>query len=167
MAPKTKAKAAIPDSEITLRAATPRDVIALYVLLKGYFEELRLAYPAAEEAPTIAWGLNVILRQGVIVAEEGGQIIGSVGMEVDSFPWAPLSKHLNALWFYVRPDRRVTDASDKLLRAAQAAAITNNMMLRMDNVWGMRPEAQDRYRRIKGFTYVGGNHVFFPPKSEN
>jgi hypothetical protein len=50
------------------------------------------------------------------------------------------------------------------MKAAKDIATRNKMMLRMDNVWGVSPKAQDRWRQQNGFTYVGGNNVWFPPK---
>lgn len=151
-----------PKRNITLRTATPRDCSPLYDVLIRYFEELKLVYPPPVEAPTMAWGLSIIARGGVVVAVEDDEIIGSVGVEVGQFPWNPATTYLNGVWFYVVPERRAGGTANKLMEAAKNLARKNKMGLRLDNVWGMAPERQDRYREMNGFIYVGGNHVWFP-----
>lgn len=148
---------------ITTRKAFPADVVALYRVLVRYFEELSFAYPAPVEGPTIAWGLAVIIKNGVIVAEADGEIVGSVGLEVGNFPWAPMEKYLNGVWFYVAPERRKGGTAEKLMVDAKGAAEAMGLALRLDNIFGIEPKLQDVWRERHGFKYVGGNHVWFPP----
>lgn len=150
---------------IGLRAAVPRDATELYDVLLRYFDELKLFYPAPVPAPTMAWGLGIIVKGGVVVAVQDEKIVGSIGMEIGHFPWAPSVGYLNGVWFYVAPERRGGDTANRLMKAAKDMARENKMGLRLDNVWGVEPRLQDRYREIHGFQYVGGNHVWFPGES--
>lgn len=151
-----------PVRNIVIRAAVPRDATALYDVLIRYFEELALFYPGPVEGPTMAWGLSVLVKGGVIVATENDQIIGSVGMEMGQYPWAPAVNYLNGVWFYVAPEYRRGGTAERLMKAAKDIAERNKMALRLDNVWGVEVELQDRWRKQHGFKYVGGNHVWFP-----
>lgn len=148
--------------QITLRPATARDATPLYNLLIRYFEELDLLYPPPLEMPTMAWGLTIVNAGGVIVAEADGEFVGSVGLEIGTFPWNPNVRYMNGVWFYVSPERRKGGCAERLMKAAKEIAARNRMALRLDNIWGVEPELQDRYRQIHGFQYVGGNHVWFP-----
>lgn len=150
---------------ITIRGAVPRDCTPLYDLLVQYFDGLTLLYPGPVEAPTMAWGLSVIVKGGVFVAEQDGKLIGSVGLEFGNFPWAPSERYLNGVWFYVTPERRQGGTATRLMNVAKDTARRNKCSLRLDNVWGVEPERQDRYREINGFRFVGGNHVWFPGES--
>lgn len=147
---------------ITIRQAVPRDATPLYDLLVRYFDGLSLLYPGPVPGPTMAWGLSVLVKGGVFVAEESGELIGSVGLELGHFPWAPTVPYLNGVWFYVIAERRRGGTAAKLMQVAKDTARQNKCALRLDNVWGVEPERQDRYREINGFRYVGGNHVWFP-----
>lgn len=152
---------------IGIGAATVLDSVALYHVLVRYFEDMAHFYPPPVREPTMAWGMGIILKGGVIVAKDmaTGEIVGSVGMEVGHFPWAPSIAYLNGLWFYVAPERRKGGVASMLMKAAKDVAINNKMSLRLDSISGIEPELQDRYRKIHGFQYVGGNHVWFPPAS--
>lgn len=148
--------------QITIRPAHVRDVSPLYDLLIRYFDDLALLYPGPVPGPTMAWGLTIIIKGGVVVAEENGVLIGSVGLEIGQYPWAPSVSYLNGCWFYVAPEYRRGGTADRLMKAAKEIAAKNNMGLRLDSVWGVENELQDRYRARHGFRYVGGNHVWFP-----
>ncbi len=153
---------AAPKRNIFLRNANALDVVALYRVLIRYFEELKLFYPAPVMEPTLAWGLGLILKGGVTLAIEDNKIIGSVGLEIGHFPWAPTMAYLNGVWFYVTPERRAGGTANQLMRAAKETGMKMNLPVRLDSIWGVEPELQDRYRKIHGFQYVGGNHVWFP-----
>lgn len=157
-APKKKTE----QVNITLRQATAHDATPLYDLLIRYFDELKLFYPAPIEAPTMAWGLTIVVNSGVTLAMEGDKIIGSIGLELGRFPWNPTVQYLNGVWFYVAPERRKGRTAERLIAAAKAVGQKNNMAVRLDNIWGIEPELQDRYRQQHGFKYAGGNHVWFP-----
>lgn len=153
---------------IGIGAATVLDSVALYHVLIRYFEDMAHFYPPPVRDPTMAWGLGIILKGGVVVAKDNdtGEIVGSVGLEVGHFPWAPSIGYLNGLWFYVAPERRKGGVASLLMKAAKDIATSNKMSLRLDSISGIEPELQDRYRKIHGFQYVGGNHVWFPEPSE-
>lgn len=148
---------------IKIRPANVTDCNAVLVLLARYFEELKLAYPPMDPWDALEWGTGVIRKGGCVVAEVDSQLVGSIGLEIGGFPWATKYRYLNSCWFYVAPERRKGSVATRLVTAAKDIAIANNMALRIDNVFGIEPELQDRYREMLGFQYVGGNHVWFPP----
>lgn len=150
--------------EIKLRMANARDIIVLLDLLTVYFE-LNPGMPKPEsDMSLIAWGLGIINRNGCIVAvNNDDDIVGTIAFELGNFPWAPKTPYMNMVWFYVVPERRAGGTANHLIRSIRDIAVRNNMMLRIDNMWGVEAEKQDRYREINGFTYMGGNHVWFPP----
>lgn len=154
-------------ASIGIGTATVLDCVALYHVLIRYFEDMAHFYPRPVREPTFAWGLGIILKGGVVIAKdnETGEIVGSVGVEVGHFPWAPSIAYLNGLWFYVAPERRHGGVANMLMKAAKDIAVSNKLSLRMDSISGIEPELQDRYRKIHGFKYVGGNHVWFPEPS--
>ncbi len=150
--------------EIKLRMARARDIIVLLDMLTVYFD-LNPSMPKPESEMTmIAWGLGVINRNGCIVAvNQDDDIIGTIAFEIGNWPWAPKTSYMNMVWFYVVEERRAGGTANQLIKAIRDIAVRSNMMLRIDNMWGFEPEKQDRYREINGFTYMGGNHVWFPP----
>lgn len=149
-------------------AATVLDCVALYEVLIRYFEDMAHFYPPPVRDPTMAWGMGIILKGGVVIAKDldSGEIVGTVGLEVGNFPWNPSIAYLNGVWFYVAPERRKGGVANMLMKAAKDIATSNKMSLRLDSISGIEPELQDRYRKIHGFQYVGGNHVWFPEPSE-
>jgi GNAT superfamily N-acetyltransferase len=149
--------------EIQTRLATVLDVVALLGLLYHYFDDLKFAYPQIDPADAIEWGLSLIKQNLVIVALADNRLIGSIGMERGTFPWNKRFSYLNGVWFYVSPERRAGGTAGKLMQIAKDMAAANKLALRLDNIWGIEPELQDRFRQQHGFTYVGGNHVWFPP----
>jgi GNAT superfamily N-acetyltransferase len=167
MGASAPAPATVKAPTIGIGAATAKDCVALYHVLIRYFEDMAHFYPPPVENPTLAWGLGIIMKGGVVIAKdmETGEIVGSVGVEVGHFPWAPSIAYLNGLWFYVAPERRKGGVANMLMKAAKDIAILNKMSLRLDSISGIEPELQDRYRKIHGFKYVGGNHVWFPESS--
>lgn len=163
-----KPKANIPVTkkvDFRLRAATVRDATALYDMLLAYFA-LNPKMPAPLPNPTMAWGLGVIMRDGCVIAEIDGKIVGSLGVERGNFPWNPGVPYLNMVWLYVIPERRGGGTANRLLKAAKDIAANNGIMVRVDNIWGIDAVAQDRWREIHGFQYVGGNYVWHPPPPE-
>lgn len=164
MAAAAPAPEAAKKPTIGIGMANALDSTALYHVLLRYFEDMAHFYPKPVMEPTFAWGLAIILKGGVVVAKdmETGEIVGSVGLEVGHFPWAPSIGYLNGLWFYVAPERRKGGVANMLMKAAKDIAIKMGLSLRLDSISGIEPELQDRYRRANGFKHVGGNHVWFP-----
>ena len=151
--------AAKPKEKITLRMAKATDVIALYDLLKVYFE-LNSDYPRPVDIETIAWGLTIINAMGAVLAVNSkGEIVGSLGVEQGAFPWNRGVPYLNMVWIYVKPERWRGVVANQLIQAAKDIAAARKMMLRMDNIWGVEADLQDRWRQQNGFKYMGGNHV--------
>lgn len=153
---------------ISLRMARASDTTPLYRMLMGYFAEFMAFYPPPEEMPTIIWGLTVIQTGAVVLAveqtDQGEVLIGVMGLERGNHPWAPSRQYFNTVWFYVIPERRKGGTANHLVKAAKDIAAANQIPLRMDYVWGLEPQKQDRYREIMGFSYAGGNYLWVPPK---
>lgn len=150
-------------SVITLRAATPSDVDALYALLLGYFDSFALPYPRPRLKDGMAWLARLCTANTVIVAESGGKIIGSTAMEVCEFGWDTSKPYLFGHWLYVDPEYRKSRAGSQLIQAAKAVAYHNAMILMMGNIWNVVPApAFDRIMRAAGFKATGNNYVYVP-----
>lgn len=152
--------------EISIRPANVLDSVALLTILYRYFDDLKFAYPQIDPGDALKWGIGLIQQNLVFLAMDGHTIVGSVGMEVGTFPWNTKFRYFNGVWFYVAPERRAGGTAGRLMKAAKDVAAANAMPLRLDNIWGIEPELQDRFREIHGFKHVGGNHVWFPPLPE-
>lgn len=150
---------------ITLRMARAADISPLWGLLSAYFK-MNPGWPEPDENATIAWGLTIIIKGGCILACHGNKLIGSVGVEKGAFQWNPAVGYLNGVWFYVAPEFRKGGTPNQLIKAVKDIAIANKMALRLDNIWGVEPELQDRWRATHGFRYLGGNYGWFPPPSD-
>lgn len=157
---------------IAIRAATAIDNVAIYRLLLRYFEELpkEIPYPRPVETPTVAWILGLIARQGVVVLETEGRIIGSAALEVDRFAWNPMTEHLHGHWLYVAPEFRKGGAGAKLIETVKDVARRNGKNVMVGAIWGYEPELMDRMFAMKGFVRVGSAYLWSPTfekKEEN
>lgn len=157
--PATSAK---PKRMIALRAATPRDITALYDCLIEYFAECALYYPGAVEKDAMAWGMGIIMDGGCIVAECDGKIIGSVGVAMAVYPWNKSVRYLDSVWLFVIPAFRKGGTGIKLIEAAKQIAVANKMALRLDEVMGFEVDLLGKLKQRMGFHRVGGNWAFIP-----
>lgn len=155
-------KSAKPPRQITLRGATAIDCTEIYRCLIRYFEECSMFYPEPVEADTMAWGLGVINKGGVIVAECEGKIIGSVGLELGIYPWNSKVNYLNGVWLWVLPEYRNGSTGVRLIKAAKEVADKNSLGLRLDEVWKYRSFLMGKLKERLGFHQVGGNWVYIP-----
>lgn len=161
---KKSAKPGQRPGEIIVRAATVLDATPLYRIINRYLEENPMGYPPPVPNSAMAWGLALVMKGGVVVAEQDRRLIASVAVEVGNFAWNPGAKYLNGVWIYVAPEHRSGGVGNRLIKAAKDIAKSNNLPLRLDNIFGIEPEVQDRWREMHGFRYLGGNHGWWPPK---
>lgn len=148
---------------INMRLATSRDLTEIYDCLIQYFKDVAMPYPSPVEKDVIAWGLRVVEQDGVVVAECDGRIIGSVGLELGTFPWNHGARYLNAVWCFVLPDFRNGSTGVRLIEQAKRLADKNGLPLRMDEIWAYRSFLMGKLKERKGFTNVGSNWAYFPP----
>lgn len=163
----TKAKArpqvpVTPQRVIALRTATGRDVSALYHCLIRYFDECKLYYPPPVESDVMLWGLVIIGQGRTVVAECDGKIIGSVGLELGTFPWNHAQHYLNSVWLFVEPEFRKGYTGIKLIRAAQQIAARSGLPLRMDEVWAYEIDRLATLKQRLGFHRIGGSFAWIP-----
>lgn len=119
-------------------------------------------YPSPVEADTMAWGLGIINKGGVIVAECEGKIVGSVGIELGFYPWNLQSKYLNGVWLWVIPEFRNGSTGVRLLKAAKDVADKNGLAIRLDEIWKYRSFLMGKLKERMGFHHVGGNFIYIP-----
>lgn len=147
---------------IILRGATARDTTQIYDCLIRYFDECKLFYPPPVEADVISWGLGIVNKGGVIVAECEGKIIGSSGVEMGIVPWNHSAKYLNSVWLWVDPEFRNGSTGVRLIKATKDIADKNGLPLRLDEIWAYRPFLMGKLKERLGFHNLGGNWGYFP-----
>jgi GNAT superfamily N-acetyltransferase len=157
-----KAAIVAPAGVISFRRATARDLTQLYDCLLHYFDELSFAYPGVNETDVVTWGLGVVNGGGCIVAECDGKIIGSVGMEVSTFPWNRANRYLNSVWLFVVPEFRKGGTGIRLMKLAKDIAKSNEMPVMLGEVFGFEPELLGKIKQVLGFKHVGGNYIWIP-----
>lgn len=157
-----------PKGKIVIRIARPVDATPLYRCLIRYFEEMDDLYPEPLEAPTMMWGISVVNAGLCIVAQnEEGEIIGSIGLRRECFPFNPSVHCFVTSWFYVVPERRSgSNLGRTLLATAKQIAAKNKVRLMINEVWGYEPEAMQRFMVQEKFHHVGGAFVWRPDQME-
>ena len=147
---------------VGIRKATPADIIKIYRVIKDAFDETTVAFPPVDEANSIAWIHSVITNGLVYVAEYAGRIVGSLGMNVDFFPWARQehARHLNTAWLYVHPKYRKTGAADALVNKSLEFAKATNMLATFGIMMDHNVELKERFLKMKGMDYVGASFIY-------
>jgi GNAT superfamily N-acetyltransferase len=144
-----------------IRRAGPEDIVAIYGTMRRAFEEAPVKVPLIEPIPGMKWALRIMETGAIYVAEADGIVIGSIGIEVKTFPWTENAPLLNDTWFYVTPEyRRSRIASALLDKIRKHVHATKIPFFGGVNWGGDRVELKDRLIERHGFKYVGGNFTY-------
>lgn len=111
---------------VTIRHATAADEDALFFLLVGMAAE-NSKHPIAVQK-SLDRIREIISIGGVFVAEDGGEIVGSVGVSPQA-SWFSNATFLGDSWFFVRPDKRTSRVALMLKKAVFELAEKNKMDL--------------------------------------
>lgn len=146
--------------EVKIRTATLLDTCAIYELLVKAFDEAPIEVPKPEMRAGLQWIAHVTDNM-CYVAEVDGKLVGSLGIEYKTFPWAPEEKLMNDAWFYVLPDYRNSDVASALIKKIQLAVVATGVPFFGGVNWGgSRVELKDRFIKRHGFTFVGSNFAY-------
>jgi len=111
-----------------IRRATAPDVVNLYRLVSKQDDFSMLGQP--DEARALAFVLDLINNGYVVVAENSGRLVGSIGFAVHqpppAFKWV-----LDGEWFFIVPSYRDSGVGADLLDAAIQAADKHSAPIRM------------------------------------
>lgn len=144
------------DKPSNVRLAMPEDEDAIFNLLaEGLFNE-NGAFSLSKEKSRNFIRQAVNHEGGIIgVIEEGGQIVGSIGMNLDSF-WYSDDWYISEYWNYVKPQYRKSigtefkrsDYAKNLIDFAKWCAERMNLVLNIGILSTQRTEAKQRlYQR--------------------
>ncbi|MBX3504401.1 MAG: GNAT family N-acetyltransferase [Parvibaculum sp.] len=151
----------MPKQVISIRKATPDDVVALKDLVVSGREEYSFDIPEPEPVATMAWVLSVIAVGHTYVAEADGRIVGSIGMRAETWPWAPAARPfiVNA-WFFVDEGYRKGGTGVALAKKMRDGATEAQVLAVLQiTSGGAVVDLKDRLIQRLGFEYVGGSFI--------
>jgi GNAT superfamily N-acetyltransferase len=142
------------------------DLCAAAKVLKAAHEanakNVAIAHPAPNDISILGGLLSSSAQTAVYVAKVNGEVVGVMELERFLFPWNPSVTCLRNGNFAVLPEYRKTNAADILLLKAREYAREQKMILYTGQMTDEQAETKDRWTRIKGGKYIGGNFVWEP-----
>lgn len=153
---------------IKLRRATPDDVVQIIGLVNTcWIGESDVVYPPIEPNAAGQWVYGVVVHNWCYVADCDDDIVGSIGLQVDRFPWNNSVHFLKDGWLMVKPDFRAGGVTSKLIDQAKIEAEERQMPLFMGILNANKDtEAKERFYRMQGFRYIGGHFEHGMPEKE-
>lgn len=151
-----------------IRPARTMDAFHLVQLMKEYLAQLQPQRLELNEADCVLWLMGIINMGGAWVAIADKKIVGSIGCNVDFHPWNRQDRFVLDEWYYVKPEyRKGYSIASELIKIAKSKAHAAGLRFHFSLNSGTDSKA-DRFVRMLGFTYVGGNLIaFVPPGEEN
>lgn len=138
---------------------------AMFADLDAIAETLMQAHAEASYAlpePELPYALKYILdlmAQGLVwVADVEGKVSGVLMIDAVTWPWNSKIKHAENVHFWVEPAHRSGGVAQKLLARAEKKCRAANIVFMPRLTYGSsEAESIDRFMRINGFEYIGGN----------
>lgn len=125
-----------------------------------WFDEVSIeGYPAACNYTGI-WLSHMIAQHIVLCAHDTHNIVGVIGMKVGNMPWNDEVQILSNEFLIVKKEHRNLGVTDKLIKSVKDLADKGKLLILMSHITGTASELKDRYLRIKGFSYGGGNFIY-------
>lgn len=150
-------------STIVIRKADAYDAVNLMRIAEAGVKESVVGYPPFDPNMGLAWIQRVIEHGVVYVADLSGRIVGSVGLELNHFPWNP-EAHLQTAWLYVLPSFRAYGTAQKLMRAAEQFLDQRELRVIIEFAGGLDADKKDRWMLQRGYRYAGGSFSRLPRK---
>lgn len=136
-----------------LRLATHEDGPHLIELLEEMHAEVGM-FPL-DRGKMIQKIVELLGTGAVIVAEDAGGIIGSIGLAVE-FPWYSASRYVGDNWFYVRKDARREKVGEHMIEFAKVIARkAYDLPLILGPYGEVNTEIKARWYRKQGGKNVG------------
>lgn len=104
---------------VTIRDAVEGDIQPLFDMLCDMHAEIGIGTLDREKALGAIW--RTLTEGAVLVADLDGEMVGSIGLTVDSW-WYSKDKFLIDVWTFVHPKARKTRAATLLIGEARAKA---------------------------------------------
>ena len=142
--------------KITVRMATVQDEDAIFFMLLDMAKE-NSKHPVSV-SKSIATIQEVTAIGGGAVAELDGEIIGSVGVSLQS-PWYSNAQFLGDSWFYVKPENRRSRAAILLKKAAHEFADNVGLDLVLA-VFSIHDADRKSKFFARGMKHLGGAYVY-------
>jgi hypothetical protein len=147
-------------SEVIIRKATSLDIGRILELFNKYLDGANMkTYPAINDYAGI-WVSNLIHSHTMIIAELHETIIGMLGFRCVPFLWNDKVFCLSADIFMVDKDYRKSNAAKGLLEAAKELGDLLKLPVICGVMTGMDVELKDRFTKMCGFKYIGGNFIY-------
>ena len=86
-------------------------------------------------------------------------MIGSIALVPAQFQWNRKFFRATTQWFFVQPKFRKGGTAGGLLKVAKEWASKHNFVIALGTMMGRDTERLDRFLRLSGFRYAGGNFV--------
>ena len=114
--------------------------------------------PEGEFPFFLQYTLDLIAQKLVFVAVVGNDVVGIIAADWAHWPWNRKSLFLDCKQFFVQPAFRKGAAASKLLTAMKERARELNMPLQLSITYpDGAEEYKDRFLKMQGFEYTGGN----------
>lgn len=95
---------------------------------------------------------------GAWVAEDEGEIVGSVGLQITS-PWYTEAQYMGDLWTYVTPEYREHGVAGRLVELAKDHATDKSMPLMMGIFNNVDVDRKIKFFEKMGFRMVGAQFL--------
>lgn len=142
-----------------MRVATPDDLEAVYqLLLVMHGEYANIGRVDAAKARGAI--LDIIKSGGCIVAEQNGEIVGSVGI-FKSASWFSSDEVWSDQWFFIHPDHRKHGLATQFIACLKAAANSENRPFVLSVNTTARTLTKLKYFK-KHMQQFGGSFIYFP-----
>lgn len=153
-------------SVVVIRKAIYADVMAIERTITDVaWANADIPLPAPERPYVLQYGMDLISRGLVYVAEVETTIVGCIMLDTPHWPWNRKAWYLENAHFWIEPTFRKGGTAAKLIDAAKSTAVEMKLPLRLCFTSdGRDADLKDRWMRMQGFKYQGGN-FFFHPKS--
>lgn len=143
-----------------IRKATCLDIGDVLKLFNKYLDGAKVeAYPKINEYAGV-WVADLIMRHILLIAEMEKKIIGMLGFKCAPFLWNDKVFCLAADIFMVDDEYRKSSAATSLLEEAKKLGDTLKLPVLCGVMTGVTPELKDRFTKMCGFKYIGGNFIY-------
>jgi N-acetylglutamate synthase-like GNAT family acetyltransferase len=139
-----------------IRKAVETDVPAIVSILTGQFhEEFAGTLPSFNLEKVFKHVIYATRHGRVLLAEDGGEIIGSLGFYIES-QWYSDDPFFCDLWFYVSRHKRASRAAVELLKSYKSCAEEAGLPATVGVATADDLVRKDRFFERMGFKRLGG-----------
>ena len=141
-----------------IRRATVLDLSALYGMLHVMHNESEHRVSSINSEKGTAAMSSVLHRGVVLVAEEEGKIVGSIG-GMEASDWWSSDKALVDYWFYVYKDYRKSTIAIKLIKKFMDIGKKANIKVKLGHIHGGDTDRKDNFYTRLGLVKAGSTYL--------